>query len=205
MRNAEQARAEGGEPVAGRHAGARGGDAEPGYKPTGEIVAVGGTAPASGPAPVRTFSVGVEKGLPIDAREFAARVSDVLASPRSWGGAGDFSVQRVASESASFRVVLASPQTTDAICAPLQTNGVFSCAEGTTAVLNYVRWMRGAAAYGEDLASYRVYMINHEVGHTLGHGHVVCPEAGAPAPIMMQQTKGVGACEPNPWPRPYEG
>jgi hypothetical protein len=47
---------------------------------------------------------------------------------------------------------------------------------------------------------YRAYLVNHEVGHRLGHGHSHCHGAGRPAPVMMQQSKGIGACTANPWP-----
>ena len=36
--------------------------------------------------------------------------------------------------------------------------------------------------------------------HGLGHGHVQCPRAGARAPIMVQQTKGLDGCAAWPWP-----
>jgi hypothetical protein len=74
---------------------------------------------------------------------------------------------------------------------------------GGRAVLNRWRWRVGAAAYSR-VERYRVYLVNHEVGHLLGHHHLGCPASGARAPVMMQQTKGVAPCRPNPWPRGYE-
>ena len=68
-------------------------------------------------------------------------------------------------------------------------------------MLNVRRWDHGAADFS-DLGTYRTYLVNHEVGHGLGRGHVGCPASGAPAPVMMQQTKSTGACVPNGWPYP---
>jgi hypothetical protein len=69
-------------------------------------------------------------------------------------------------------------------------------------VLNLRRWVLGAEAYGTDLAAYRTYLVNHEVGHGIGHAHEYCGGAGQPAPVMMQQTYGLKGCTPWPWPTP---
>jgi hypothetical protein len=100
-------------------------------------------------------------------------------------------------------VLLATPGTVDRICARvgLRTGGIFSCWSGRTAAINARRWHEGARDH-HDLAVYRAYLVNHEVGHGLGYGHVDCPGSGQPAPVMMQQTKSVGACTPNAWPYP---
>jgi hypothetical protein len=67
-------------------------------------------------------------------------------------------------------------------------------------VLNHRRWMLGAPAYGANVAAYRQYLVNHEVGHFLGHSHVGCPGPGRYAPVMLQQTLRLDGCRSNPWP-----
>jgi hypothetical protein len=170
----------------------------------GSLLVVPGRTRVSGPGRVLRFAVEVEGGLPVDRSEFAAQVVDVLSHPRSWGGRGAVAFQRVRFGPVDFRITLVSPTLTDDLCAPLLTNGIYSCAQAGRAVLNASRWLRGAAAYGRRLHRYRVYMVNHEVGHLLGRGHAFCPAAGAPAPVMVQQTKGVAPCRPNPWPLAWE-
>lgn len=162
---------------------------------------MGGTEPV-GSGPLTQYTVSVEGGLGIAPSGFAAAVDAILADPRSWGAGGRRSFQRVDTGEVDFRVVLASPRTTDRLCAPLTTEGTLSCGIGGVAVINALRWQRGADAYEGRLPNYREYVINHEVGHTLGFGHLPCPGPGQPAPVMMQQTIGIGACTASPWPYP---
>jgi hypothetical protein len=69
-------------------------------------------------------------------------------------------------------------------------------------VLNAARWLTGANAYPESLHGLPQYLVNHEVGHLFGRGHEPCPGPGQPAPVMMQQTKGLDGCTPVSWPYP---
>ena len=168
------------------------------YAGSGDLTVVPGTSAVHGTGRVRRFVVEVEEGLGVDGPAFAAAVEAVLFDPRGW--AAQMSFQRVASGPVAFRVTLASPRTTDRLCRPLDTGGIFSCWNGARAVLNAMRWNDGAASYRGDLPSYRIYMVNHEVGHGLGHGHRTSCGAGGLAPVMMQQTKSLYGCRRNPWP-----
>lgn len=169
--------------------------------PTGALSTVPGAGDPFGGTSVKEFTVEVEGGLGLDPACLADTVETVLGDPRSWIHAGNLGWRRVAS-GPDVRIIFASPALTDALCAPIDTAGVFSCRNGNRAVLNVYRWRNGTSEYANDLDEYRRYLINHEVGHFLGHGHTVCPGAGELAPVMMQQTKGLNGCAQNGWPFP---
>lgn len=170
---------------------------------TGRLATVGGTtAPVTGDR-VWTYRVEVEEGLPFDGTGFADAVHATLSDPRGWATDGHV-FQRLDTDAVDFRLILASPALTDQLCAPLQTMGRVSCRNGDLVVLNALRWATGVDGYAGDVASYREYQVNHEVGHRLGRSHVGCPGAGVPAPVMMQQTYGLDGCAQNSWPLPGE-
>lgn len=149
---------------------------------------------------VRRYTVIVEDGVAVNARQARAEIDRILGDERSWIGGGATRFERVGPNGDwDFRIVIASPSTTDRLCLPLRTGGYLSCRNGNTIALNVNRWKQAVPHFGGQIETYRQYLVNHEVGHMLGRGHVSCPGAGRLAPVMMQQTKSLGGCKANGW------
>ena len=166
---------------------------------SGRLVAVPGTAGPSGPGTRLTDRLEIEAGLPLDSAAVAAQVQRTLTDPRGWQPIEHVAFVRTAGP-ASFDLIIASPALVDRLCYPLDTIGELSCRNGDRVILNAKRWATAVPWYRGHLDDYRAYLVNHEVGHRLGHGHVGCPAPGAPAPVMVQQSKSLYGCTPNPWP-----
>ncbi|HEX9713351.1 MAG TPA: DUF3152 domain-containing protein [Actinomycetota bacterium] len=160
------------------------------------------TCGAEGARVIR-WRAAVGPGLDTTPRAFARGVAEVLCNPKGW----------IAGERVAFRydprgpvlIRLASAAETERRC--LQLTGLsvrlmWSCASGSRGevVLNANRWFEGSPSWPGGPVRYRRMLVNHEVGHILGHGHRACGAPGSAAPVMMQQSKGLGGCRPNPWP-----
>ncbi|KMO95892.1 DUF3152 domain-containing protein [Streptomyces roseus] len=178
-------------------------------KGSGTFDTVPGVAPAPGKGKKVRYRVDVEQGLGLDAQLFAEAVHRTLNDDRSWGHGGTKTFERVPGGEADFVITLASPGTTAVWCAKSDLDTTVdnvSCDSASTerVMINAFRWAQGSPTYGADqMFAYRQMLINHEVGHRLGHGHVNCQTPGALAPIMQQQTKSLDIggiqCKPNPW------
>lgn len=175
----------------------------------GAFDTVPGVAKAPGKGRLVRYRVDVEQGLGLDAGLFAEAVHRTLNDDRSWAHSGAMTFERVPGGTADFVITLASPGTTGQWCAKSGLNTTIdnvSCDSASTerVMINAFRWAQGSPTYGpEQMFSYRQMLINHEVGHRLGHGHVSCKTPGALAPVMQQQTKSLDVdgirCKPNPW------
>jgi hypothetical protein len=171
----------------------------------GTVSVVPGTSAVAGSGPLQRFVVEVEDGIGVDGAAFAAAVEATLGDPRSWGSGGRMSFQRVDTTEAGsydFRVSLVSPGSMERYCPGVGTGGYTSCRYGERAVINLARWETAVPDYEGDVATYRQYVVNHEVGHALGNGHQACPGPGQVAPVMQQQTLGLQGCVKNAWPFP---
>lgn len=144
--------------------------------------------------------VEVENEVPIDPEQVAGEAATILQDKRSWPSKQKVRFDFVGTGTHDLVIRVLTPATTDKRCYPLRTNGRVSCSTGSAVNLNGHRWTGGIPDYQGDLAGYRTYLVNHEVGHYLGKGHVECPGRGQPAPVMMQQTYGLDGCARNPWP-----
>jgi hypothetical protein len=180
-------------------------------KGSGEFEAVPGVDRGPGKGQKYTYRVDVEKGLGLDGELFAQAVQKTLNDDRSWAHNGARTFERVYSGEADFVITLASPGTTADWCAKSgldTTVDNVSCDSAATqrVMINAYRWAQGSKTYGDDIHAYRQMLINHEIGHRLGYGHVTCDKNGDLAPVMQQQTKfleynGI-RCRPNAWPYP---
>lgn len=146
------------------------------------------------------YNVAVEDGLGFDAAAFGDAVHAILSDPRSWTAGGGWRFEQVGRGSADFTVYLASPEQRSILCGHPDTT--VSCRNGDAVVINSARWLTAVAHWDGTLETYREYVVNHEIGHRLGHGHEQCPEEGGPSPVMAQQTYQLAGCESNAWPFP---
>jgi len=147
-----------------------------------------------------TYSISVQGVVHSDLRTFTDTVASTYADARGWAGAGLEFVRVPAG--GDFTVVL-----TQAALMPSygpDCDPRWSCREGRFVAINDDRFDGGSPFWPGPVAEYRHMVINHETGHWLGFGHEGCNGAGQLAPLMMQQSKGVAACTPNPWPLPSE-
>jgi len=135
--------------------------------------------------------------------EFAAQVKDTLNDNRGWVRAG-YGFARV-NTGGDFTLVLIQAELLNNIPG---CDSNWSCRSGRNVYINEDRWNGGTTAWnnaGGGLRDYRHMVLNHEVGHWLGHGHYNCSDGeGGKAPVMQQQSISLQGCKFNPWPLQFE-
>lgn len=138
------------------------------------------------------FRTAVDPDVPYPEERFREEVTIYLNDPDGWARWHAF----VYATSGPAKLIrLASKKTIRAVGC---REDELSCAilGGKDIWLNADRWIQGAPRSKLPLEAYRQYMVTHEMGHSLGYEHAKCPGSG-PVPVMVQQTLGIGSCEPN--------
>lgn len=162
------------------------------------VVGAGGAAP-----PAVTLRVAVDVvGDSTDRAAFEAMVADVLADRRGWSAAGyRFAID----PEAAYRLVVALGSDIPGLCAPYQSRGKLGCTEGPTRAINAASWKSPPAWWTGERDPYRVFLVNHEVGHLIGlRLHLPCPRGGGPMPVMALYGRDITPCTLNAWPTPVE-
>ncbi|MEU0287366.1 DUF3152 domain-containing protein [Streptomyces sp. NPDC006147] len=168
----------------------------------------GGRTVGEGARPLR-YVVEVESGLDVSPSRAAREIAGILSAPRGWTHDPDNAFQLVGAGSPhDLRIRIATPATADALCwegIHQDTGGEYNCEVPDGVVVNLRRWVEGSPTFDGPIEDYRALIINHEMGHFLGHAHMTCGGPGQPAPVMMQQIKGLRGCVANAWPYDENG
>lgn len=146
-----------------------------------------------------TYQVSSRGTLSASLAEFKALVNQTLNDTRGWARLG-VAFQEVAS-GGSFTFILSEASQMTSFSTGCSVE--YSCRVGTSVIINQDRWVGATAPWnsaGGSLRDYRHMVVNHEVGHWLGHGHAACGGAGQQAPVMLQQSIDLQGCAFNPWP-----
>ncbi|BDR55088.1 hypothetical protein KIMH_11990 [Bombiscardovia apis] len=142
------------------------------------------------------------KGDVGDTTEFEQEVFRTLNDVHGWPRAGATFTQG-SEGTCDMTVVLSQSQYMTTFSGGC--SNMYSCRVGNQVIINKDRWDGGTEYWlgaGGNMARYKVMVINHEVGHRLGHldNEQTCAGPGQPAPLMQEQSMGLLGCAPNEWP-----
>lgn len=149
---------------------------------------------------VVTYTVSTKGSTSSSFSQFAAQANQTLNDPRGWAQLGiKF---RQVQTGGSFQLILSQASQVPSFSPGCSAD--WSCRVGSSVIINDDRWSGATTAWnqaGGGLRDYRHMVVNHEVGHWLGHGHPSgCSPSGSLAPVMLQQSIDLRGCKFNPWP-----
>lgn len=160
------------------------------------------TAQNSGYGMVQYHYCVVTNGEVGSVEDFSNAVFRILNSEHGWARAGAI-FEPSTDGNCDFDIVLAQASTLPTFSSVCSEQ--YSCRVGNNVIINDDRWNSGTDVWmsgGGDLARYRTMMINHEVGHRLGHidNEMTCAGAGQAAPLMQEQSIFLDGCAINEYP-----
>jgi hypothetical protein len=133
--------------------------------------------------------------------DFREKAAETLLHEKGWTQAGI--VFKEVKDNPNFYLVLSEGAELSRRYSPT-CDAYYSCNVGNYVIINDSRWQNATPVWPKDIAAYQNLVINHETGHWLGLGHYYCTAAGAPAPVMQQQSIDIRNCTFNEWPLDYE-
>lgn len=160
------------------------------------------TAQNSGYGMVQYHYCVVTNGEVGSVEDFSNAVFRILNSEHGWARAGAI-FEPSTDGNCDFNIVLAQASTLPTFSSVCSEQ--YSCRVGNNVIINDDRWNSGTDVWmsgGGDLARYRTMVINHEVGHRLGHidNEMTCAGAGQAAPLMQEQSIFLDGCAINEYP-----
>lgn len=152
------------------------------------------------------YTVSIENEIDYDISKFSNQIKTILDDPRGFIMYKFIEIPQIPLEKrATINFILSKPITIKNIC-----NFVgLSCSSSYDGniYINFNKWKNGAKASGLTVKYYRYYLIYHEVFHQLyfmngiyTDHHEKIPKSCGKAPILIQQTLGIGNCKPNYYP-----
>ena len=160
------------------------------------------TAQNSGNPVIRYHYCVTTKGDVGSVDDFANAAFRILNDEHGWPRAGAV-FERSTDGDCDFDLVLSQASEMPSFSPSCSVE--YSCRVDQNVIINDDRWKGAVRSWldaGGDLARYRVMVINHEVGHRLGHidNETTCAGEGQLAPLMQEQSMHLDGCKVNEYP-----
>lgn len=142
--------------------------------------------------------------------QFENKIFRTLNSPEGWPRAGvTFRFANAQPDTAQCDFTLWLSQASLVPSFSSYCSVEYSCRVGNAVIINQSRWNEPTPAWlngGGNLENYRTMVLNHEVGHRLGHmdNENVCASPNGPAPLMQEQSISLRGCSIRWWPQSLE-
>lgn len=142
--------------------------------------------------------------------QFENKIFRTLNSPEGWPRAGvtfRFANAQPDTSQCDFTLWLSQASLVPSFSSYCSVE--YSCRVGNAVIINQSRWNEPTSSWlngGGNLENYRTMVLNHEVGHRLGHmdNENVCASPNGPAPLMQEQSISLRGCSIRWWPQHIE-